>query len=601
MRPTQERTWRNVRPNETTRLPRRYVFLDAEARTERVAGGHIQAWRLGVASYVDAPKGRKASREVKDYRTPQALWNDVDAFTKPGARTVLWAHNLGYDVRISQCLEVLPRLGWKLTAHNISKGGTWLEWKKDRATLLMADSASIYNTTLAKVGALFGVGKLSVLPSAEDDAAWLARCRRDVEILETAVRSYLDWIEESDLGNWQITGSGQSWASFRHKFLTHKMVVHDDEAAIKAERRAMWAGRCEAYWLGELEGQTVHEWDFTQAYARIARDYPVPVRLIGPMPAGYEWRRIVDSGTSALLAECTVTTDLPAVPCQKDGKILWPTGTFRTTLWDVEIRAALDAGATVTVDKGWLYRLRPALKAWAEWVISELDADDADCPTWRKQILKHWSRALIGRMAMTYNSWEEWAEAPDMKVHRAKMVDLDTGDECELMQVGSTVWIDEGRIESPNSMPMVTGYVQAIARVQLWNVMRELPEGVLLYVDTDSLLCTASNSDSVHDAARRLGYTHLRLKRSWDGFTIRGPRQIVTGHQVRVSGVPRGSVQVGKLEFAGEIWESLPSALSKGSTGEVKVRDRRWKLNGTDHRRESNGFGWTRPVRVASA
>lgn len=598
MRETQERRWHNVKANETTKLPRRYIFLDTEARTERVPGGHEQTWRLGAASFVVAEKGRKRQRTLREYLEPKALWRDVESFIKKGARTVLWAHNLGYDVRIAKAFEILPRSGWKLTAHNISKSGSWMEWQKNGATLVMADSIAVFNTTIAKVGEYFGIGKLAVNPSSDDDTQWMRRCVRDVEILETAMMAYLGWLESDDMGNWQITGSGQSWASYRHKFLTHKLVVHDDEAALAAERRAMWSGRCEAYWHGEIRSQVVHEWDFTQAYAQIARANPVPVRLIGPMPDGYDWRRIVDSEQSALLAKCTVTTSVPVVPCQRDGRILWPVGTFTTTLWDVEIRAALDAGAEITVEQGWLYRLKPALKEWAEWVISQLDAPEDICPTWRKQILKHWSRALIGRFAMTYNEWEEFAEAPDLKVQRARLYDLDTKEEYEIMQIGHEVWADNGRVESPNSMPMVTGYIQAIARVQLWNVMQELPEGTLLYVDTDSLLCTAQYSPNVERAARKLGYQNLRLKRSWQGFTIRGPRQIITGEQVRVSGVPTMAQRRGGTLFAGEIWTSLPGSLRGGNTSGVRIRDRTWNITGVDNRRRSSGLGWTRPIEL---
>lgn len=597
---TRERAWHNVQRNETTRIPRRYVFMDSESKPKRERNGHSQTWRLAVASFVSQEKGRRRFETWRDYKQPKQLWTDVSDWCKPGARTVLWAHNLGYDIRITQALEWLPKLGWRLVAHNIAKSGVWMEWTRNGARLVMADSITVYGTKLAKVGEYFGIGKLAVDLDCDDDEVWFKRCRRDVEILQTAMLAYLEWLESGDMGNWQITGAGQSWATFRHKFLTHKMVVHDDERALSAERRAMWAGRCEAYWLGEIRSQTVHEWDFTQAYARIARDWPVPVRLIGPMPPGYDWRKIIDSDRSALLARVTVDTQYPVVPMEKDGRILWPVGHFQTTLWDVEIRAALDAGATVTIEEGWLYALRPALKAWAEWIIGELESDETHCPTWRKQVLKHWSRALIGRMAMTYNSWTEFAEAPDSKVQFSQVLDSQSGQISDMMQVGHTVWLDEGRTESPNSMPMVTGYVQAIARVQLWNVLKALPKHVALYADTDSLLCTGPNSHEIERVRDALGYSHLRLKRSWDGFTIRGPRQVITGDMVRVAGVPRDAKRVSADSMRGAAWDSLAGSLRRGHTGSVTVRNRKWTIKGTDHRRDSNGFGWTKPIMVGS-
>lgn len=599
MRKQGERVVHNVRKNESTRLPRRYIFIDTEARKQRMGVAEKQTWRLAVACFVVAEKGDTPRERWQDFSLPRALWNAVEAHTRPGTRTVLWAHNLGYDVRISGALSILPEMGWRLTAHNITSRGTWLEWRKASATLIMVDSTTVFARPIAKIGAWFGLGKVRMEHDTDDDALWLERCRRDVEILKTAIMSYLSWIEEDDLGNWQMTGSGQSWATFRHRFLTHKMVVHDDETALIAERRAMWTGRCEAYWHGALQGQTVQEWDFTQAYARIARDSPIPVRLIGPMPVRYDWKRVVESETTALLAEVEIETSVPVVPASKNGRILWPVGRFTTTLWDVEIAAALKVGAKVTVIRGWLYRLQPALKAWAEWTIGKLGDTDSRVPAWQKAVLKHWSRALIGRTAMTYSSWEEWAESPVQKVEKSRLYDMETGEEYDLMQIGNTIWQDVGRVESPNSMPMVAGYVQAIARVQLWDVMQALPPRVLLYVDTDSLLVTSRHFDVVNEIAHSITGGSLRLKRSWDGFSIYGPRQIITGERVRVSGVPTTANRSGKNSYRGEIWDTLAGSLGRGHSDSVTTRGREWHVTGTDHRRHGVGIGWTEPIMVS--
>lgn len=597
-REPQQRMWHNVRRNETTRVPNKHIFLDTEARINKLGKTQEQTWRLGVACYSTSRKDRPTRERWADYRSVLSLWEEVTNFTGNEGRTVLWAHNLGYDARISGTFEVLPKLGWKLTGHNITSRSSWLEWKRGKATLLMVDSTSIFPTTLAKVGRFFGLGKVSMSMESDSEEEWFARCRRDVEILKTAVQAYLQWIRDEDLGNWQMTGAGQSWATFKHRFLTHTMVVHDDEDALKAERRAMWTGRCEAYWRGRLEGQVVHEWDFTNAYARIARDNAVPVRFLGEMPKDYNWIGVLESKGTCLLAEVDIVTDTPVVPTSHDGRILWPIGSFKTTLWDVEIQAAIKAGATVTVTRGWLYRKRPALKAWAEWIIQRLHEDDDSCPAWQKLILKHWSRALIGRLAMTYQSWQVFAEPSEYGVMRGMLYDADTGELGEIMQVGNTIWQDTGREEWQHSMPMITGYVQAIQRVRTWNVLQALPEKVGLYVDTDSILCTDMHLAAVDSVANSPVGEGLRLKRSWQGFSILGPRQVVTGQQVRVSGMPHAAIPQGGGKFAGEVWDTLPGAIRRGNLDKVIARERVWNITGVDRRRNGTGLGWTTPIRL---
>lgn len=594
----EERRWRNVRKNETTRLPRRHVIFDTEARIERLGRGHEQTWRLGVAQFATGVKNGKTKRHEKAYATPTDLWEDIVAFADRDGRTIVWSHNIAYDARISDVFRILPSLGWRLVAHNITSRNTWLEWRRERSTILMIDSMSVFNTTLAQIGKWFGIGKIQMSLDCDSDTAWRDRCHGDVQILSHAVLAYLSWLESEDMGNWQVTGAGQSWATFRHKFLTHKMVAHDDEEALKVERRALWAGRCEAYWKGEINAQTVHEWDFTNAYATIARDYPVPVRLLGPMPRNYDWHRIIQSAHSALLAEVRIHTEMPCVPTQWEGRILWPVGVFTTTLWDPEIKAAIASGARVEIIRGWLYRKNPALKEWGTFLLDRLAQPDDVVPAWQKAVLKHHGRALIGRMSMTYNQWDEFGTAPDSCVKRMRMWDESEDREYDLMQVGNTVWQDNGRVEWSQSMPMVTGYVQSIARVKIWDVLNALPERVALYVDTDSILVTQQHLAAVDAVARTIADGQLRLKRSWDGFAIYGPRQIVTGYQVRVSGVPRAAEHVARGRYDGEVWDGLATSIRGGRADRVVTRDRTWHITGVDRRRSGEAPGWTEAIRI---
>src|SRR6266508_1143234 len=587
-----------LRPNEACRYPRRHIFLDTEARIERVPGGHVQTWRLAVARFRTAPKGRRVREREAVYDDPATLWKDIDAHCGRNERTILWAHNLGYDARISQAFEILPHLGWELEAHNLAPRGAWLQWRRGKASLLMVDSAAIFQTRLAKVAEMFGMAKLDIPLWTEDRDLWEQRCRRDVEILATAVTAYLAWLEREGMGNWQMTGAGQSWAAFRHRFMTHKMLVHEDVAALRAERRALWTGRCEAYWHGTWLGETVHEWDLPTAYAHVMRDVAVPTHLVGPMPDGYDWRSVLGSDRVALLAVCTVDTPAPVVPTLLDGRILWPTGRFETVLWDVEIRAALAEGATVTVHNGWLYRKRPALQAFGQWVLDGVAAPDERVPAWEKMIRRHWGHALVGRFAMTYTLWEEVAHLPVVGTRYARCHDLDTGETYDIMQAGRTLWREAGRQDWSQSQPAVTGYIQAVCRVRLWDIMRSMPPRSFLYVDTDSLLVSDSWLSTMEDIATSPVGHGLRLKRSWDGISIYGPRQIVTGDRVRISGVSHYAKRVERHVYDGEVWESLRTGLHRGHASEVRLRDRTWHANGVDRRRTATAVGWTEPIHI---
>lgn len=593
-----ERVFHYVRRNEQTRIPRRHIVIDTESRNVKTRGGREQTWRLGVAHFVKADKGRQVHEARREYLTAENMWRAVSDFCDKRARTILWAHNIGHDVRIADAFTILPALGWTLTAHNMAPRGTWLIWRRDGANLTFTDTGSIWPTTLAEIGKMFGMGKKPLPADDAPMAAWMARCHSDVDITLKAVSTYLEWLETNDMGNWQLTGAGQSYAAFRHKFLTHPMLVHADTDALAMERRAMWTGRCEAYWHGTILKQVVHEWDLTAAYATAAQELDLPIQLIGPL-AGAGLRRGIDGQDGyAALAACTVETPVPVVPTSFEGRILWPVGRFETVLWDIEIREAIASGATVTAHHGYLYRTGPALRAWATWILDQLADRNGDIPAWQLKVFRHHSVALPGRFAMKYATWEEFGQMDSPAAERRTMVDDVEGRIYETMTVGNQLWRQDGEREWDQSQPAITGYITAAVRVRLWRLMNMLPPEATLYVDTDSLLVT----DRWHDAVAALAGTRegrgLRLKRSWDGFSIYGPRQVVTGERVRMAGVPNSARRVARHEFEGEVWESLDFAMRSGRVDRVKVSGRVWKPTGVDRRRVGTRVGWTRPFHI---
>lgn len=591
-----ERDWHFIRPGGATRLPRRYLFLDTEATRDTSEGVERQRFACAVTCAVWGEKGDPRQERWMTFDDPTLLWDYVDSFTRKGRRTVLWAHNLGYDVRISDALRELPRLGWRLETHNLSSRSVWLTWVKDEARLDMVDSASVFPHKLATVGKLVGLGKRELPVSADRGVGLFSRCWSDVEILRTAILAYLEWIEEEDLGGFRPTGAAQAWAAFKRKFAPKGLLVHGDTWALRAERRAMWTGRCEAYWHGELNKQVVHEWDFEMAYPRIAQTEDVPVRLVGPMPEDFNWHGALTSKYTTILAECDIETSVPVVPAAHAGNVLWPVGRFRTTLWAPEIKLALDEGAKVHIVQAWLYRKGPALKQWAQWVTEQVRETGQDGPGWKHAVLKYWSRALIGRFAMTHARWEWSYDSPWDRICVIQGWDRTTKTTFQELQIGRDVWENRGQVEWQDSMPMVTGYVQSVCRVWMWRLLRAVPDQATLYCDTDSILVTDQHRVEMETIANEHPEWGLRLKRSWDGFACWGPHQFRTGHMVRVSGIPRTAERVDADHFAGQVWDTLQGSLLRATPDQVVVRPRVWHLSRVDKRRTGPPLGWTSPI-----
>lgn len=590
-----EPQWHYVRPIDATRLPRRHVLISVGANTTKVRREEVRTWRCGIAIYRDAPKGSKPKESERHYEEVRHLWADVDAFTTPRSRTILWAHNLSYSLRVSAALEELTRRGWRVSAHNLEPAGTWMSWRKDDRTLMMVDSASVFPTTIAALVKHFAYPGVATpgrgLPATE----WWVRCTRDVRILREAVVAYLDMLEAQSLGPWQPTGTGQAWAAFRHRFLTERMLVHQDEDARAAERRAMWTGRCEAYWHGRTKGGTVQEWDMTMAYPRVAATHDVPVELVTTVTSDADLRRWMERDGYDVLAKVRVDTTEPMVPTLHEGRIAWPVGSFATTLWGPELRLLAECAGTHTLAVGWVYRMRPALADWATWLIGEYAMASASGPAWWADTLKHWGRSLIGRFAMSYRSWEYFGEAARRDIRQWTYIDRDASERGIMVQIGQDIWVATSDVEWSQAQPAITGYIQSIVRVELTNIIRELPPRSVLYADTDSVLVSGEHWEAVEHYAALHPHLALRLKRSWQRVEILGPRQLITGDRVRVSGVPVRAQRAPNGTLQGEVWQSLRGAMTAGTPSRVRITPRRWKLHGVDARRVAGADGWTEP------
>lgn len=583
-----------IRENKAARVPSRLIIVDSEARVKRTSNSEVQQWRCGAAKYVHWTSRGIRHEDTRVYESPTDLWDDVAAFTRKRQRTVLYAHNLPYDLRITQALTWLPRIGFTLAAIRLASKGTWSKWSRDQATLTLCDSASLFPATIYTLGKIWGIPKLR-MPDDDDDAGWVERCVRDVDILSRTLIDYFEWLKTGVAGNWQVTGAGQSWAHWRHAHYTHPVLVHCDDSATQAERRAMWTGRAESWQWGTDLTAPVYEWDMSNAYPRLARDNAIPVKLVGSARAVSMRDLTAMAKRWTVLADVTVTTDIPVVPARHAGRVLWPVGTFETTLWQPELDLLTSVGATFKISRVWLYKSEPALAKWAHWVLSELHSGDPDRPVWAGILLKHWSRALIGRFATQYQDWELLGYDPIERVLTGRMHDVRTGEDGEFMQVGHELHIMTGMTESDDSCPQITSYVMSLARVQLWEAIQAAGPDNVLYMDTDSIVVNAIGNRLMEAATRAGKFDGLRVKGRHRGYEIYGPRAAIIGGSTKLSGVPRNAERVGETSWEGEVWTTLTHALSIGEHDRVTIGKRKYTVRWNEFRRARIAGGRTVP------
>ena len=586
-------------PYTKSTLPRVHICFDTETRLEKVAGKMSHKWVCGAYRQISRTLGGDwRYRSVRMPVSSEELWREMTQAQLTCDDIVVWAHNLAFDLRISGALEHLPRLGYQLEAISLANSSAWSSWSSPLGKLTVCDLGSWFPAPLTQLANDLKMSRLHLDYATATDQQLEERCEYDVITTTVIIQHLLKFLDVYPVGPFRPTGSGQSHSFWRRQYLPASTVmIHSDDVALERERTAMWTGRAEAWRHGKVTGP-LYEWDMKLAYCNIAAACRVPVRLIGKS-AGNNWATLAADGPSiAHLSDVTVTTDRPCVPVEVDGRIIWPVGTFRTTLWDPELRVLVAEMQTVTVHRTWRYHTEPVLAEMAQWLLWQLTDRESNASPLIQRMLKHWARTLVGRCALRYRKWEDYGTVPHLGLSLAHYVDLDTGEESEILQVGKRMLELAAMEESETSLPQITGWVMSEARRRLWNLMLIAGLENIVYVDTDGLIVTDTGNRNLLDNPETCELYALECKAMHSRATVYGPRNIRFARQRRLAGVPRSATELSPLEFEGETWQSLQASLETSHRDQVAVHHQPYKVRDIDPRRQRIANGMTEPYRL---
>lgn len=590
------RTPHYLSPLAATAIPRRHSIFDTETRAEKRHGRFAHRWVCGAVSHGELDReGNWGHERPSSYDSPSIMWSEICDNHVHRDHLVVWAHNLSFDLRVSEALRWLPVEGYGLEAIVLEKTAAWASFAGTHGRITICDLHSWLPVPLSKLAGDIGGSRPSFKYDKATDIQLVQRCREDVEVAAYSVGHVLEFLHRENAGRFRPTGSGQSHSMWRRRFLRSKTVlVHGDESALERERVAMWAGRAEAWTWGEVK-RPLFEHDLNLAYCRIAACHDVPVKLYARSGRisvqNYEAFR----GGEAVLADVTVTTDREVVPTGEDGRMLWPVGTFQTTLWDPELDVLIESGAKVTFHRTWRYRTSPVLADMANYLIMLLESPETTAHPVVRRMLKHWARTLVGRCALRYREWDDYGTVGVMGLSLSTMYDLDDETTSSLLQVGTRIMELADMAEAETSVPQITGWVMSQARANIWRIMCRAGLHNLDYVDTDCVIVNAHG----HAALRSEPFTDPAIslvhKATYRLGTIYGPRNIVLEGERRLSGVPKRAVLTGELSFDGEVWAGLRSSLESKRPHQVTIMPRSFDVDDVDPRRMRIMGGDTQP------
>lgn len=588
-----------LKPIVSNNTPKRLLWLDCATRPSREQGLMVQRWAGGALGSTHWTSRKNERKDVTAwYDDMSALWDDVDKFSLKRRRTVLFGYDLATQLRVSGALLALPDRGWEIDNLVLERSSAWAKFVDGDRSLLCCDLRAWCPVEFGVIAADIDTldHKARLIPTGPSFLRNKHRWR--AHVIREAVLQLFEWIQAENLGPFRPTGSGQSYVAFRKRFMRHKLLVHDDLARLEAERAAMHTGRCEAWQHGKLVKGPFVEYDLHAAYCTIARDCHVPTIARGQV-RNPTIRNIVKAmDTDAVLANVTVTTDVPVAPTRLNNRTVWPVGTFRTWLWEPELSLVFDYATKVEIHHAYRYTREPALSTFADYVLAGMGDQTVIYGRVSQRVLKHWSRCLVGRLGLRYRSWQAFGTNPDPDLRLVTYIDVDEGTSTDLLCAGRNRFILSDMTESLESLPQIPSWVMSECRRRLWETMMAVGLDNVVYVDTDSIIVTQAGVErwlEHHEYDNTYSWVQKgRYKR----MVIHGPRNYTADTGRHVAGLPLTAKQVAPLEFTGQVMRSVKDSMRAGQLDCVASLPRRFILDAPDLRRQHLPYNQTAPYRV---
>jgi len=601
-----------LKRNDITNTPRSAIYFDTESdvkiftdeeivemfakelkTNERVLSGYETPHQLRLigAMFVDYDSNYNFKyKEFRHYDIKSDVdvfrfWRDVARFVEKRGTVYLYAHNVAYDMIVSNGLKYLRQL-----EYTVNSSKPFFSFEKpffvdledeNKCKIKIRDSMSIYNASLKEIGKAFKLEKLETTFNNYESESGHIYNRRDVEILEYAMREFFKFVKDQDLGRLGVSVSNQAMNAFRHRFM-HTKILHNSGSETKNEYMAYYGGRNEMFVRGEY---VLKDLDVNSMYPYVMQNFVYPVKYISKYTnvSVESIRELLGQG-KLLIGHFFVNAnkDTRYIPYRHKGKLIFPVGFFESWISTPEIKQAIDDNIIQMCDTLLVYNGAKIFEEYVSFFYSLKVQAKKDKNDVLKTMTKLFLNGLYGKFAQRSRETKFVEHRTDYEnrlskdiIHEVEIGSHDINREMYFNIYGDIYKSSLLHDPANYSVPAIGVHITSYARMQLWNYMKQAGLDNVYYCDTDSLFV---NDQGYENMKLYLDDNELgKLKIEKQGkFVIRGLKDYKflgedSSEEDKIKGISKSAVKVstdGYMKKAGDVfvqtqWPTFSGMLSK--------------------------------------
>lgn len=559
----------------------RCLAFDTETHVINDGKGNITfPLRLGVAIYFEVTEDNKVTkRKVYNFTSQREFITILKQNMNKESKLHLFAHNVGFDIRVLGLVNYFNSEFW-LSEPPVLNGRLFIWSLTDHGKdCVFLDTANYGVISVAQLGKDFGYDKLSVDFDNVTDSELLTYCERDVDILVRFITEFIIFCNTNKLGDLQVSLASQSLYSFRARFLSNEIILHNKKEVISLERQAYHGGRVECYRIGKLPNETYYYLDINSMYPYIMLNSELPCKLLGlqyEVPIDYLPARV---SRYYAIADVSLDTKSNAYPYIHNKLLVFPTGRFRTVLHNSELKIALANGDITAVHSCAVYDKDILFDKYVNFFYKVKQQATIEHNLSQRTIAKLFMNSLYGKFGQSGVERKVIGKLVNHETWRVTAIDETDNTRFQEIAWNGVVYRELREGEAYLSAPSIAGAITAEARSYLYSLFIKAGTDNVIYTDTDSLMVNECGFNNLRGLLDDLKLGYLKLEKSSNDVTIYNCKDYEFGDMHRMKGIPAKAERIDKnvwqyLEFQGfSAW--LSDNINKGAEGKISTRTRR--------------------------
>jgi|SRR5659263_476223 len=497
-------------------IPVRFITFDCETypiettikkntKNENLVLINQHILSFGYANYFELnyDSGEYEKKDSLYFEDTKTFTNFVLNHIKKGKTLYVFAHNVGYDIRLCYDDQIVKDADFKLKVA-ISDNAFIYKYVKKNYTISILSTTNYFKTSLKELGKIFNLDKLDFKHDENGQLETKNRtdrakiyCQRDVEILDKVCCNLFYFTK--DLCKMSNTIASIAFNTFRNLFYddeneSNQIIMHKKPEIEKLERASYYGGRTECFKIGNFNN--VYKLDINSMYSQNMLNHDYPVKLLytfnenknNPEKNKEKMYALFKNKEYLIIANVKVKLDNSKIPYRKkdtiDKKLLYPIGEFSSFLCQPEIEN-LEPNEIIEVKEILVYKKFQIFNGFVNHFYNLRLKYKSEKNDIMQYFCKTLLNSLYGKFAQKVRKEERNAEYDNfMENGYCDFVDLDGIHSLKFIR-GECFEIDDVS-SGYNTFIPISSFVTSYSRLYLYKMI-SLVKPYLIYVDTDSL------------------------------------------------------------------------------------------------------------------